>query len=240
MEINQENYYWLFSSSAQTIAAFVAFLITGYALVLNMMQNLEQKDDTYEDIHHQLKKGYYKKLVFLTIVTGLAILSSLGMIYLNGICYKQKIWLFSITSFLIVVSILSGIIFVISIINPNRYKNAAKEIIKEDKLKAGNANENVDQNAFMSEFISLEKNIRDILQKKQLYVPFGNTPKMVYSFRQMIEALNKNELIGYHDFLELLKVNKYRNLVFHGHLDKIDSEMLQKLKDTNEIVKKIP
>jgi hypothetical protein len=234
-----ENYYWLFSSSAQTISAFVAFLITGYALVLNMMQNLEQKDDTYEEVNHQLKKDYYNKLIILAVITGLAILSSLWMVYLNGIKFSHKSWLFPLTAFLNVLAIIVGIIFVLSIINPNKYKIAAKEIIKEDKNKESKSDSTVDQTIFMVEFIKLEKNIRDILQAKQLYVPYGNIPKMVYSFRQMAEALSQNELIGYYDFLELLKINKYRNLVFHGHLDKVDADMLGKIEKANDIINHI-
>jgi hypothetical protein len=62
---------------------------------------------------------------------------------------------------------------------------------------------------------------------------------MVYSFRQMAEALSQNELIGYYDFLELLKINKYRNLVFHGHLEKVDADMLGKIEKANDIINRI-
>lgn len=237
MTINQENFYWLFSSSAQTISAFVAFLITGYALVLNSMQNLEMKDDTYEEINHKLKQKYYLRLIILMIVTGLAIISSLCMVFLNGIDYGPKGWLFPVTALVNLAAIILGVLFVLSIINPNNYKIAAKEIIKDDKIK--DSNTNVDIASFMTEFIKLEKSVRDKLQNRNLYVPFGNSPKMVYSFRQMVEALNKNELISYYDFLELLKINKYRNLVFHGHLDKVEADMLAKIQKAEKIIENI-
>lgn len=41
-----ENIYWLFSSAAQTIAAFIAFLLAGYALVQTMMETAVQADET--------------------------------------------------------------------------------------------------------------------------------------------------------------------------------------------------
>ncbi len=237
MTIDQENFYWLFSSSAQTISAFVAFLVTGCALVLNSMQNLEMKDDTYEEINHQLKLKYYHHLMILMIVTGLAIITSLIMVYLNGIDCCQKIWLFPLTIILNLALIILGVLFVLSIINPSKYKIAAKEIIKDDKIKESSTE--VDTITFMTEFIKLEKDVRDKLQNKQLYVPFGNTPKMVYSFRQMAESLNKNQLISHNDFLELLKINKYRNLVFHGHLDKVNSDLLTKVINAIKIIDKI-
>ena len=113
---DQQNYYWLFSSSAQTISAFVAFLITGFALVLNMM----------EEIHTKLKSDYYKKIRILAVFTGLAIIFSLWMVYLNGGTSAHKSWLFMLTAGLNITAIVVGILFIISIINPGRYRTAAK------------------------------------------------------------------------------------------------------------------
>lgn len=240
MTPNQENYYWLFSSSAQTISAFVAFLVTGFALVLNMMDSLQQKDETLEDIHTKLKSDYYKKIRVLAIITGLAIIFSLWMVFLNGGTSPHKYWLFIVTSLLNVTAIIVGILFVIAIINPDKYKKAAQEIIKEDKLESSTKDNTIDQTTFMTEFIKLEKSIRDKLQSRQLYIPFGDTPKMVYSFRQMINALNQNELINRNELEDLLQINKYRNLVFHGHQDKVDKGMLDRVKNAHTIINKIP
>lgn len=239
MTENLENFYWLFSSSAQTISAFVAFLITGYALVLNMMENLEQKDETYEEIHHKLRSIYYTKLCILAVVTVAAIISSLLMVYLNGTTCEYKGFFYSLTALINIVAIIIGILFILSIINPDKYKKAAKEIIKEDKLENSTRANDVDQITFMKEFINLEKNIRDLLQTKQLYIPFNRNTKMQYSFREMANALYGNELIRYYELLELLQINKYRNLVFHGHQDKVDSKMLDRVEKAKEIISKI-
>jgi hypothetical protein len=49
--MNDEHIYWLFSSAAQSIATFVAFLLAGYTLVHAMMDSIQQRDDTLEEIH---------------------------------------------------------------------------------------------------------------------------------------------------------------------------------------------
>lgn len=239
METNQENIYWLFSSSAQTISAFVAFLVTGFALVLNLMDGLQQKDETLEDIHSKLKSDFYKKIRVLAIVTGLAIIFSLWMVFLNGGDSSNKWWLFILTSILNGSAIIVGILFVITIINPDRYKKAAKEIIKNEKLEDSTKTNSIDQATFMTEFIRLEKSVRDNLQLRQLYIPFGDTPKMAYSFRQMITALYQNELINRKQFDDLLQINKYRNLVFHGHQDKVDKGMLDRIKTAQKVIDKL-
>ena len=51
---------------------------------------------------------------------------------------------------------------------------------------------------------------------------------MSFSFRQMIESLLQNEVIGSPFFKELMEINKYRNLVFHGHVDEADSAMVDR------------
>lgn len=171
MPKDAQNYYWLFSSSAQSISAFIAFLIAGYAIVLSVLDSLEEKDETLADIHHQLKKIYYRKIVLLAIVTGLAILSSLVMVFINGEDLPYKPTLYIITALANAAAIILGLQFVLAMINPNRYKNAANEIIKEEKNIFPDSGHRVDQRQFINEFINLEKSIRDALVKRNLYIP---------------------------------------------------------------------
>lgn len=239
MTQDQQNFYWLFSSSAQTISAFIAFLITGFALVLSVMDSLEAKDETLAEIHSKLKRDYYQRIRILAVITGLAIIFSLWMVYLNGSNSEHKTWLFTLTAGLNIAAIVVGILFVITIINPDRYKKAAKEIIKGEKQEFSITGNQVDQLTFMTEFIRLEKKVREILEVRQLYVPFGDTPKMAYSFRQMINALFQNELINRNELEDLMQINKYRNLVFHGHQDQVDKGMLDRVKTAEQIVDRI-
>jgi hypothetical protein len=52
----------------------------------------------------------------------------------------------------------------------------------------------------------------------------------------MIEALLQNERIDRDFFDELLDVNKYRNLVFHGHVETADAAMIARtIQSTNRI-----
>jgi uncharacterized protein YutE (UPF0331/DUF86 family) len=45
----------------------------------------------------------------------------------------------------------------------------------------------------------------------------------------MVEALRQNEAIDQNFFNELVEINKYRNLVFHGHLTDADEGMLERI-----------
>ena len=53
---------------------------------------------------------------------------------------------------------------------------------------------------------------------------------MSFSFRQMIETLFQNERIDSVFVKELMEINKYRNLVFHGHVEQADETMVERVR----------
>ena len=63
--MNTDYIYWTFSSAAQSISAFIAFLLVGYALVHNLMEAARDRDDTLEDLHMALRLSYHKRLTVL-------------------------------------------------------------------------------------------------------------------------------------------------------------------------------
>jgi hypothetical protein len=228
MQVDDQKYYWLFSSSSQTIAAFIAFLVTGFAVVLNMMDTLQQKDETLAEIHGQIKADYYKKIFFLAVISGISILGSLLMIYLNGTAWRYKSVLYIITAGLNVIAIWLAILFIISIINPNKYNIAAKEIIEEDKSEFAPKDNNVAQVYFMNEFADLERKLYKIL-KVHGFATRDEADKKI-PFREVVTALFDHELISREELYELLQINKYRNLVFHGHLETVSEGMLDRIR----------
>jgi hypothetical protein len=231
-----QNIYWLFSSSAQAISTFVAFLLTGFALVHTMMDSIQQKDDTLEEIHSQLIRIYYSRIKWLSSLTGLAIVSSLATVYLNGLSLPYFDLFVAFTSIVNLASIIGGILFVISIINPDKYRNVARDLIKEERDTLTPTGTPVLEGDFIRQFIKLEVILRNIIQRRSQDLASHSGPRMALSVRQMADALYHNELIDNNLLEELLRVNKYRNLVFHGHVSNVDKAMLDKL---NKVIDRI-
>lgn len=227
--MEKDTYFWLFSASAQSIAAFIAFLLTGYALVLNMMQSAQQSDSSIEELHESLKGKYYSNLLVLGILCGLSVVLNLIGIRLTELNFKLKSTYNIITAISTLASIVYGIIFIILIIDPKKYRKAATKIV--DELKHGS--EQVDANLFFTEFVKLEKKIREYLQLIDLYVPEGKESRMKYSVNQMITTLYKNNKIGFYAYDKLSKINKYRNAIFHGHIDKVSKYMIDDITSAN-------
>ena len=123
---SRDNIFWLFSSSAQAISAFIAFLVTGYIFALTAMEGLEKADETLAEIHFELKKEYHSRLTALSVLTGCAIISSLTAVYANGFEFAYRGVLFCATAAVDLGAIIGGLLFVTSIVNPERYKKAAK------------------------------------------------------------------------------------------------------------------
>jgi uncharacterized protein YutE (UPF0331/DUF86 family) len=168
------------------------------------------------------------------LTTGAAIISSLLSVYLNG----KNIWfinyVYIISSILDFISILGGILFMIYIINPDKYKNLAKKLYIEEKKIISEEGKEVDGIEFLQKFIQLEKLIREIVEGKDIYVDKQFLRREILALRSMIEILWRNEIINRELHDKLLEVNKFRNLVVHGKIDRVDRGLVQYLDDILE------
>lgn len=217
--------YWTFSSAAQSISAFVAFLLTGYALVHALMDAAKRGDDSLEEVHAELIRSHYRILTFLAWLTGIAIIFSLAIVYWNRSGEGVSGWFQVLVAIIDVTAIAGGLSFVVSIVHPDRYKKAAEKVLENDEHSTSTS----PSNNFFEAFLHLERLVRNYLKERDLYIPSKGAPRMTYSFRQMLDALYSNEKIGHVLYKELLDINRYRNLVFHGHVAKVDSNMIERV-----------
>jgi hypothetical protein len=224
--MNDENIYWLFSSAAQSIATFVAFLLAGYTLVHAMMESVQQRDDTLEEIHSALIRQYYRQIKSLAIITGVAVLGSLSMLYLNGFAWPYKEVVVAIAAALDIAAIAWGIAFVIRIIDPDKYSNAAKRLIEEDAQALDLGGKQEDSEDFFTLFERLEAAMRDALGPNRLPDPSDDRGRRDWSFRQMLLALLQNDQIDRSFFHTLMRIGRYRNLAYYGRLRNVDKAMI--------------
>ncbi len=237
--MNTDYIYWTFSAAAQSISAFVAFLLTGYALVHTLMQAEREKDDTLEEIHSVLLLNYHDKLTILVALTGAAVIFSLSIVYINRSNTPAPTLLILAVGALDLLTIIYGFVFVVSIVDPKKYGRAAKKELKQTISEPELSPSKTPAGSFFDAFVHLETVVRDYLRKTDLYMPSRGSPQMSYSFREMINALYRNEKINHQFYEELLAINKYRNLVFHGHIKEAEISMLKKTQSAAKQVEKI-
>jgi hypothetical protein len=233
--MNNANIYWLFSSAAQSISVFIALLLTGYAFVRNQMETAHEKDDTLEEIHPVLRKKYHNQLKLLASMTGFAIVLSLIAVYVNGWQFQYMGWLVGITSVLDFATIVVGIFFVISMIDPQKYEKTARMIFKKKKIGFELGGGIDPAESFFMEFTELESITRqyiwdNIIPAEQKVDRFGwRTLPSALSFLYMIDILKKNNKIPPILYRELKEINQFRNLAFHGNFTTIDHSMVERV-----------
>lgn len=231
-----ENIYWTFTAAAQSVAAFIAILLTGYTLGTDLLRSWRASDESLEDVEAALKRRVHRQLKALSVVTGTSIIFSLLIVYLNGE-YAIPLWARILAGLLVCTSIVGALWFVISLIDPDKYKKAAKAELKETP---GEEKASQPSDEFFKAFITLERALRNYLRTHHLYVPSRGAARMSYSFRQMVDALLFNERIDSAFHKELMEINKYRNLVFHGHLDHADPRMTDRAKTAGARIDTLP
>jgi hypothetical protein len=233
--MNYDYIFWTFSAASQSISAFVAFLLTGYALVHTLMEAARERDDSLEEVHNELKASQHKLLTILAVLTGIAIVLSLVVVYLNRSNVPVASWLQILVALVDLSAVVGGLWFVVSIVDPRKYKKAAEKELQRE-MKSAAAEPQISSAEFFAAFLHLERLVRDYLHSRDLYVPSRGAPRMSYSFRQMIEALAKNEKIDQGFFEELVEINKYRNLVFHGHVSSASVSMIRRVQQASKLV----
>ena len=127
--MNTDYIYWTFSSAAQSISAFVALLLAGYALVHSLMEAARDRDDTLDEIHSALRQSYHRRLTVLAWLTGSAVILSLVVVYLNRSNQPISGWVVAITGTIDFLAITCGLAFVVSIVDPKKYQKAAEKAL---------------------------------------------------------------------------------------------------------------
>lgn len=226
--MNDDNIYWLFSASAQSIAAFVAFLLTGYALVHNLMESARSEDPSLDEIQYALRLQYHKQLSFLCWATGLAIALSLAMVFTNRWSYCGKLQLVALVAVVNLAVLVLAVAFVIEIVDPRKYQKMAKDVLRQSAVDLKLTQETTSSWDFFDAFRKLEAKLRGLAHRVDPEFEYRN-PRYT-SYRQMVETLLRQELISRGLYDELNQLGKYRNLVFHAHIQEADPSMVERAK----------
>lgn len=234
-----DHIYWLFSAAAQSIAAFIALMLAGYALVHTLMESARKKDDTLDEIHAVERERIHNRLALLAGTTGLAITLSLVTVFTNNWNFPCKVWLVSISAAIDILAIAGGLAFVVSIVDPRRYERIAVKELRGRAQRSDRPSEAKPADSFLEEFRRLELATRRALRDHVVAVSGNGQPRMSLSFRQTAEVLLADQLIDLELSKELYEIYKYRNFVIHGNVASADSDMIDRTRDAAERVSRI-
>lgn len=230
--MNTDYIYWTFTAAAQCVATFVALLLTGYALVLTQIEAAREADDSLQELHAVLRASYHARLKGLAWLTAAAVVLSLFVVWDNRADQPASGWVMGLAALADLVAMVAGLAFVVTIIDPAKYQKAAERELEQQQhqQQAAHVPSTVTpaENLFRA-FRQLERALREQLRRLDLPVGDRETGRYAGSVRQMATALLDNGSIGEELHAELLQLGKYRNLVYHGHVQQADTGMVERV-----------
>jgi hypothetical protein len=241
--VNTDYIYWTFTAAAQCVATFVALLLTGYALVLSQIEAARERDDSLQELHTVLRASYHARLKVLAWITAAAVVLSLFVVWDNRSTVPASNWVMGIAAALDIVAMVAGLAFVVTIIDPAKYQKAAERELEQRQQQQAAATQQKETSAddFFKAFREMEKALRQLVGRSRMVVgePREDGSKVNPSVRQMAIALLDNGVIDDSFHGELLQIAKYRNLLFHGHVQKADAGMVERTSRAAALVRQL-
>lgn len=225
----EENLFWLFSASAQSISTFVAFLIAGYTLYHSMMNELLNKRGSLIDIIAEERGEIFDRLKVLAFVTGASLLLNLSMLLMNGKHFSFQNAFVVITLLSTMATVIIGIWIVIYMIDPRRNEKTASRLL-EQNLEFDQRGQLVEISELFGIYIRVEGKIMRLLEL------LSEEKKMDLSFREGLDRLLYRGVLSKEQHRGFLILSQYRNLLFHGHIEKASVKMIQKASEAEELV----
>lgn len=214
--LNENQILYLFSTSAQVIAAIYGLTLTGFIFFRNELSREESEDETLAEPVESLKARYFVLLVFITILVCFTlILANLAISYEGA----GRNW---ITSLIInagqsafFTSLFAVTYFIFDVVAPKRIEQESKSLQSEvDPAVVGAAKGSLEE--FLRNYNEIEavlatagENYSDKAVARSSYVRrISNT--------RLAEILFRNERIDKLLFAQLRELITLRNSIIHG------------------------
>lgn len=238
--LDQNQILYLFSASAQVLAAVYGLVLTAFSFIQNSIEKKGAKDPDLEGIWDRMTQQCFNMLIYISIMTFLSIV--LCMTTMSS-CDEKIICKFLINvSIVFVVNDLYLIIkFVIKFANPKWEDSIRGEVIKKfggDVKGNGSGNDNSVQ-LFLAYFQKIER----VLAKAS--APFinykGYNRSRFISKKEMVLILSKNGFFKENDDVvaKILDLIPFRNSLVHSSVEQgVPDYIMNLTKDVFESLKK--
>lgn len=215
--LTENQVMYLFSTTAQVLAAIYGLTLTGFVFFRNELNREEAEDETLSEAAESLKARYFTLLAFITLLVLLTFaLSNLAMSSESGDWLILNVLLINSGQSVFATSLLAIAYFIFDVISPRRIEVASKAL--QDR---------VDPTHGSTTKGSLEDFLRNYNQIEMLLSEYGyssNITGLSYSSKpsrrtsnaRLAEILARNERITKSLYLRLRDLITLRNSIIHG------------------------
>lgn len=222
--LNENQRLYLFSASAQVIAAIYGLTLTGYIFFRNGLEKKERNDETLEGIIEELSKDYLRKITCISVLTFIAIVLCFETIsYENGICLN---FLINVTTFAVVCDLFFILFFVITIMQPENIERISNKIVQNKDQEDDSYQQNNNLEQFVKTFQKIERILESVSERFAYKRYDGNKKKL--SNGTLVNILVRKQIIPIEQMSCLQDLIKYRNGLIHGSIPlKVSKEMVE-------------
>lgn len=215
--LNESQVLYMFSTTAQVLAAIYGLTLTGFVFFRNELSREESEDETLSEAVESLKTRYSTLLAFITLLVLLTFaLSNLAISSESGARRTLNVVLINSGQTAFAVSLLAIVYFIFDVISPRRIELTSKAL--QDKVDPAHGAPTTG---------SLEDFLRNYNQIEALLSDYGyssNITSSSYSSNssrrtsnaRLAEVLVRNGLITKELYLQLRNLITLRNSIIHG------------------------
>lgn len=218
ISLNETQIMYLFSTSAQVIAAIYGLTLTGFIFFRNELSREEFEDATLADAVENLKARYFFLLVFITILVSLTILlANLEICYERSGRAHLNTLIINAGSSAFLTSLIAIAYFIFDVISPKRIERASKTLqSKVDPSVVGQTKGSLEE--FLRNYNEIEMLLENVGKSYQEIVVSAyekRYPRRLSNSR-LAEILLRSERIDKPLFDKLRELIMLRNSIIHG------------------------
>lgn len=227
VELNENQIMYLYSTSAQVVAAVFGLTLTGYIFFRGELNSAAQNDPTLSDAVKRLESRYFQQLAMITaLVMATILFASLVIAYETSNDIKRLTLFMNFGQCFFAASFITISFFIVDVVQPGNIKSASKAL--QDDIDPANGEERTgDLKAFASIYNSIENHLATSYTKIDMTVePAGSEKTSQTTSARIADILHRRKLIT-SDLLEKLKkLIALRNAILHGAEPMVSQSMV--------------
>lgn len=218
LTLNENQVLYLFSTSAQVIAAVYGLTLTGFLFFRNELTREANEDETLEEPIDELKSRYFKLLVFITGLVALSLfLANLAISHEASQRTHVTTVLINTGQSAFAVAFIAITLFVFDVIAPQRIERASQTLQNElDPSRGREVRGNLEE--FLRNYNQIEALLSDASLPYQSFTTAysqARQPRKMSNTR-LADILFRSERISQSLHQRLRELITLRNAIIHG------------------------
>ncbi|MBI1348117.1 hypothetical protein GC163_17725 [bacterium] len=216
--LNENQILYLFSTSAQVIAAVYGLTLTGFLFFRNELTREANEDETLEEPIDELEDRYFKLLVYITILVAITLLlANLAISHESSQRTNLSTIIINTGQSAYLVAFASIALFIFDVTAPHRIKGASQNLQNElDPSRDPKARGSLE--AFIQNYNQIERLLAEAGQLYQSFTTASSQARQTkrISNMRLADILFRSERINSSLHQRLRDLITLRNAIIHG------------------------